>query len=237
MCTGRWFYRCVPKGCKGSAGHVRCLLDHTARTPLHLKQQGAMSTWTTLLALIIGCNLHTTVQQGRVVLKKKRLIPILIDRTHVRTHHMLPPPLQGSSHTLPQSLPSPSRLLLSSDNICTPKFIKSMTSFFLPVLNNLYIQNLPARALSLPLFLVQKGDDKRRIPSAGAARPLSPPQKKRWENRREIEVTRRPLLVASSCCIGCSCRLWTPWIERERARGLAAHEPRCNDDGDARTVG
>lgn len=42
----------------------------------------------TLLALIIGCNLHTTVHQG--------LRFESIDRgTHVRTHHMLPPVRKG----------------------------------------------------------------------------------------------------------------------------------------------
>lgn len=80
----------------------------------------------TLLALI---SVTICTQRFNKGVTFESSVPILIDRTHVRTHHMLPPPLQGSSHTLPQSLPSPALLLLSSDNICTPKFIKSMTLF------------------------------------------------------------------------------------------------------------
>lgn len=44
----------------------------------------------TLLALIIGYNLTQRFNKGVVVLKKNT-IPIPIERTHVRTHHMLPP--------------------------------------------------------------------------------------------------------------------------------------------------
>lgn len=113
-----------------------------------------------------------------------------------------------------------------------------MTLFLLPALNNLYIQTCP-RALSLPLFLVQKADDKRRIPSAGAARPLSPPHKK--------EVTRLPFtclappaaLVGVVDCgtLGSNGTRQRLRLARERARGLAAHGPRCNDEGVARRVG
>ena len=140
------------------------------------------------------------------------------DRGNARTYapHAAPPPQrregrrgQASSHTLPAISPSPSLLLLSSDNICTPKFIKSMTLFLSARLDN-YIYLICPRALSLPLFLVQKGDDKRRIPSAGAAQPLSPPLKKKGEQERDRGYTPPLLLVASSCCIGWCCRLWTP---------------------------
>ena len=81
----------------------------------------------------------------------------------VRTYapHAAPPPQrregrrgQASSHTLPQSLPSPSLLLLSSDNIGTPKFIKSMTLFLSARLDYIYL-TCP-RALSLSLYFLCK---------------------------------------------------------------------------------
>lgn len=134
MCTWRWFYRCTPKGCKGSAGHVRCLLDHAARTPLPLKQQGAMSTWTTLHCTYR--NLHNGSTRACRFENKYTSNSDNIARTYVRTTCCLPFPQrregrrgQASSHTLPAISHSPSLLLLSSDNICTPKFIKSMTLF------------------------------------------------------------------------------------------------------------
>lgn len=140
------------------------------------------------------------------------------DRGNARTYapHAAPPPQrregrrgQASSHTLPQSLPSPALLLLSSDNICTPQFIKSMTFFLLPVLNNLYIQT--ARTLSLPLYFLCK----RETTKGGFHRLVLHDLFLRYT---------RPFFTcfASSCCIGWCCRLWTPWIERDTAAAEAS---------------
>lgn len=86
---------------------------------------------------------------------------------------------------------------------------------------------------------MQKGDDKRWIPSAGAARPLSPHKKK--------EVTRLPFtclappaaLVGVVDCgpFGSNGTRQRQRLARERARGLAAHRPRCNDEGGSQVVG
>lgn len=96
MCTWRWFYRCIPKGCKGSAGHVRCLLDHAAPTPLPLKQQGPR------------CDVNVDNLQALIVAVKSVAIcthrfnkgvsfenKVLFQFDSVRTHHMLPPLRKG----------------------------------------------------------------------------------------------------------------------------------------------
>lgn len=193
----------------------------------------------TLLALIIGCNLPTTVQQGRVVLYKVLFQSV----AYVRTTCCLPFPQrsegrrgQGSSHTLPQSLPSPSRLLLSSDNICTPKFIKSMTLFLSARLDYIYL-TCP-RALSLSLYFLCKRETTKGGFHRLVLHDLFLRHKKRRENRREIEYTPALLyLFLPPPPLGSNGTRQRQRLARERARGLAAHGPRYNDEGVALYVG